>query len=136
VSQPFKLKAPRALEHQEQTALFQYAAIQARNDPRWDLLNASQNGLSASSIHQARLAKACGMKKGFPDVSLPVPAGGYHGLFIEMKRKGGVPSDVSPEQREWLARLSEQGYWTTVAFGWADAVAQIQQYLTASAGGA
>lgn len=131
MSQPFKLKAPRALEHQEQAALFQYAAIQARNDPRWSLLNASQNGLPASSIHQARQAKACGMKKGFPDVALPVPAGGYHGLFIEMKRKGGVPSDVSPEQREWLARLNEQGNLAVVAFGWAQAVEQIQQYLSA-----
>jgi hypothetical protein len=43
----FKLTPPRALERQEQQALFQWAAIEARRDGRLLLLNASQNGLRA-----------------------------------------------------------------------------------------
>lgn len=125
----FRLAAYHALEEQEQAALFRFAAIQARSDPRWSLLNASQNGLAASSKAAAARAKACGMKKGFPDVSLPVPASGYHGLYVEMKRKDGVPSDVKPEQREWLARLNAQGYRAEVAYGWAHAVEVITDYL-------
>lgn len=129
MTKPFKLTAPRALEHQEQAALFQWAAIEARRDPRLLLLNASQNGLRASSIQQAVLAKKCGMKKGFPDVFLSVAANGWHGLFIEMKRKGGVPSDISDEQRGWIIALLEQRYWAVVCFGWEQAVAQIEMYL-------
>lgn len=61
-------------------------------------------------------------------------AGGYHGLFIEMKRKGGVPSDVTPEQRAWLERLNAQGYRASVAFGWEDAAEKIMVYLEADDG--
>lgn len=128
-SKPFRLTAPRAMEHQEQAALFQWAAVEARRDPRLLLLNASQNGLRASSIQQAAQAKKCGMKKGFPDVFLPVAARGWNGLFIEMKRKDGVASDVSPEQRQWLADLTAQGYRAVVCFGWESAVKTIGEYL-------
>lgn len=129
MAKPFKLTAPRALEHQEQAALFQWAAVEARRDPRLKLLNASQNGLPASSIQQAVLAKKCGMKRGYPDVFLPVAARGWHGLFIEMKRRDGVASDVSPEQRQWLADLTEQGYQAVIAFGWEQAARLIEGYL-------
>lgn len=129
MSKPFKLTAPRALEHQEQAALFQWASVEARRDPRLLLLNASQNGLRASSAQMAKRAKDCGMKKGFPDVFLPVAAGGWHGLFIEMKRKGGVNSDVKKEQQEWISELRHHGYKAEVAFGWEHAVSIITAYL-------
>ncbi len=125
---PLSLKPPRPKEHEEQAALFKFAAIQEMRDPRWAMLNASQNGMR-TSIQQAVRAKACGMKAGFPDISFPVPASGYHGLFIELKRQGGRPSDVSPEQRAWLAALDFQGYKTVVAYGWEQAVAAITAYL-------
>lgn len=128
MTRPFKLTAPRALERQEQAALFQWAAVEANRDPRLKLLNASQNGMRTTP-QQAKRAKDCGMKKGYPDVFLPVAAGGWHGLFIELKRKGGVPSDVSKEQREWIWNLVEQDYQAVVAFGWEDAVTLIQEYL-------
>jgi hypothetical protein len=130
-ARPFRLTAPNASEREEQAALFRYAAIQARRDDRWAFLNSSQNGLQAASIQQAARAKAGGMKKGYPDVFLPVASGGWHGLFIEMKRKNGVPSDVSPEQHEWLWRLLEQNYQAVVCFGWEQAVKQIHDYLGA-----
>jgi hypothetical protein len=129
MSRPFKLKAPRALEYQEQAALFQWASVEARRDPRLLLLNASQNGLRASSIHTAKRAKDCGMKKGFPDLFLPVASGGRYGLFVELKRVGGTPCEVSPEQSWWLEQLSEQGYRAVVAYGWQDAAEQIEKYL-------
>lgn len=119
---------PPALERQEQAALFRLAENRARRDPRWSLLNASLNGLP-TTIPQAVLAKKCGMKKGYPDLFLPVAARGYHGLFIELKRKDGTPSDVTLEQRAWLDRLSVQGYRASVAFGWEDAANQITAYL-------
>ena len=99
-------------------------------EPRLALLNSSQNGLRVS-IRTAIKAKAGGMRRGFPDVFLPVPCNGQHGLFLEMKRKGGRPSDLSPDQRQWLAALREQGYAAQVAFGWEEAVRIILAYLGA-----
>lgn len=124
----FRLTAPCALEREEQAALFRYAALQSRRDSRWSLLNSSQNGMRTTPA-QARWAKACGMRKGFPDISLPVPSHGYHGLFIELKRRGATECAVRPEQREWLAQLAGQGYAAQVAYGWEHAIEVISAYL-------
>jgi hypothetical protein len=48
----------------------------------------------------ANWPKAEGMKPGVLDLLLPVGRGGYYGLFIEMKRRIAVPSDVSKDQRD------------------------------------
>ncbi len=124
----FRLSTPRALERDEQAALFKFAQVAARNDPRWELLNANLNGLYTTP-QQARLAKMCGMKAGIPDLDLPVACQGYHGLRIELKRRGGTPCDVRPSQSRWLERLNEQGYYATVAYGWEHAVTLIRAYL-------
>ncbi len=129
MSARFRLTPTVPLEHDEQVELFRYAKVHERTDPRWRLLSASQNGLAASSKVAAARAKAAGMKKGFPDISLPVPRGPWHGLYIELKRVGAPPSDVTPEQRQWLADLTDQGYRAIVARGWVEAVEQIETYL-------
>jgi hypothetical protein len=109
--------------------VFQHAALRARDDPRWGMLFAIPNGKAASSIREAVIAKRTGLKRGVPDMFLPVPAGDWHGLFLELKRVNGRPSDVSDEQAEWLRRLQDQGYQTVVAYGWKAAVAEIGAYL-------
>lgn len=124
----FRLKAPHVLERVEQEALFQWAAAMERKEPRLRLLNASLNGVRLSP-HQAVMAKKGGMKKGYPDVFLPVEVDGCNGLFIEMKRRDGKPSDVKKEQREWLTDLETQGYRALVCFGWEEAVQVIERYL-------
>ena len=129
MAKAFRLVAPHVLERTEQEALFQWATVMERKEPRLRLLNASLNGMRASSIHQAVAAKKSGMKKGYPDIFLPVAARGWNGLFIEMKRRDGVASDVSPEQRQWLADLTEQGYQAVIAFGWEQAARLIEGYL-------
>lgn len=128
-AKPFNLKAPRPLESSEQAAVFQHAALRARDDPRWGLLFAIPNGKAASSIREAVNAKRTGLKRGVPDMFLPVPAGIWHGLFIELKRADGTRTDLKPEQAEWLQRLQDQGYQTAVAYGWKAAVAEIGAYL-------
>ncbi len=100
-----------------------------RKEPRLRLLNASLNGMRASSIHQAVAAKKSGMKKGYPDLFLPVPTGVWPGLFIELKRKDGKASDVSKEQRQWIDDLREQGYHAVVCYGWESAAQVIAEYL-------
>lgn len=79
--------------------------------------------------HKAVAAKQKleGAQRGVPDLMLPIPVGSYHGLFIEMKRvKGGR---TSPEQKDWLAFLSGQGYRAEVCKGAAEAIALIDSYL-------
>ena len=67
-----------------------------------------------------------GLKPGVPDVCLPVPRGGFHGLYVEMKVGKNKPTD---NQREWLAGLKEQGYATAVCYGWEAASKVILKYL-------
>ena len=71
--------------------------------------------------------KAEGLKKGVPDLCLPVARGKWHGLYIELKRtKGGR---VSQAQREWLDALEREGYAAAVAYGWEQAREMIAAYL-------
>lgn len=124
----FKLNMTHVHEHVEQAALIQWAAFMAAKEPRLKLLNASLNGVRLSPS-QSILAKKSGMKKGYPDLFLPVATPSFHGLFIELKRKDGNPSDVSKEQREWLADLYGQNYKALVCYGWEDAAQVISAYL-------
>lgn len=99
-------------EHEEQKDVIQwfdlqYPALKGR-------LAAVPNGGQRHVVVGAKL-KAEGVRKGFPDLMLLTPAGGYSGLIIEMKRvKGG---SVSAEQADWLAWLAEQGFKTAVCKG-------------------
>lgn len=70
--------------------------------------------------------KTAGVKRGVPDLFLPVPSGQYHGLFIEMKKIGGKASD---DQLWWLSHLKENGYAIAVCYGWQKATEVLQWYL-------
>lgn len=53
------------------------------------------------------ILKREGVVAGVPDLFLPFSAGGYGGLFIEVKAPGGV---VSPAQKDMIQRLRGSGY--------------------------
>lgn len=75
----------------------------------------------------AAMLKATGATAGVPDLLIPASRKGWHGLFIEMKRtKGGT---ISPEQKDWLAHLNEQGYRAEVCKGFEAAKAVIKDYF-------
>lgn len=63
---------------------------------------------------------------GVSDVFLPVARGGFHGLYVELKVKGGKPSD---NQKWWIAETTKQGYLSVVCFGWVEAKEVIEGYL-------
>lgn len=67
-----------------------------------------------------------GVRSGVPDLMLPIPSGGYHGLFVEIKTKGGR---VSQSQKKWIDALNGLGYMAVVAYGWEDARCKILEYL-------
>ena len=122
-----KMKKPAIpTEHQEQCALIKWSLLACAEFPVLRLLHSSGNGARVS-IGMACKLKASGMKSGVPDLLLPVPCKGKHGLFIELKRRQG--GQVSPEQVAWLADLLKQGYEARVCRGWEAARAAILEYL-------
>lgn len=118
-------------ENQEQQLLFEWAALSAGRWPELALMYHIPNGGSRSKSEAGRF-KAEGVKSGVPDICLPVARGGYHGLYIELKRvKGGR---VSPAQQGWIAALRDQGYCACVCKGWDDAAHIIKAYLEGRVG--
>lgn len=112
-------------EAQEQAAVFEWAAWASKRTPELNLLYHVPNGGSRNPV-EARNLKAQGVKAGVPDLVLPVARGQYHGLYIELKRKGGRPQE---SQLWWIAHLREQGYAALICYGADDARATIARYL-------
>ena len=70
-----------------------------------------------------------GVKRGVPDIILPVGRRSKFGLVIELKRVDGKMSDVSEEQKDWLRWFKRQNWSTHVAFGFEHAKRIIITYL-------
>lgn len=119
-------KIPIPTESEEQQALFRWAEWASGQYPELKLLYHIPNEGKRSKGTGGRM-RAEGLKKGVPDLCLPVPRGKYHGLYIEMKRvEGGKLSD---DQKEWIFNLSRQGYCAERCDGWQKAAELIVAYL-------
>lgn len=115
--------ASSGTESGHQKALFQWAALSGRVELQ--LMFAIPNGGKRDMITAARM-KAEGVKKGVPDIMLPVARGPYHGLFIEMKVGKGR---LSPEQESWIERLVAEDYCVHVCYSWTEAKTALENYL-------
>ena len=113
------------IESEHQQALFEWAKLASGGIPELKLMYHVPNGGKRDHAEAARL-NAEGVKPGVPDVFLPVPRGGYHGLWIELKVDGGKPSK---EQRDWLEYLNGAGYCALLCYGWQTAQMEIEQYM-------
>ena len=120
------IMGPIPTEAQEQTTLFQWAGMMAGKWPELRLCHAIPNGGSRNPI-EARHLKEQGVKPGIPDLFLPCARGGWHGLYIEMKRRKG--GRVSIEQKKTIIALREQGYRVEVCEGWEKARDVIVEYM-------
>jgi len=108
-------------ESQEQIQLIQWC----RTDPRLQYLFHIPNESVGGRGWLVR-NRQMGVKAGVPDLFYPVPLGGYHGLFIEMKANNGRPSAV---QKRWLKVLNDLGYKAVVCAGWEEARDVLIEYL-------
>ncbi len=115
-------------EHGHQAAVFCWAAQNMPSYPCLAWMHAIPNGGQRSKSQASRL-KVEGVKSGVADIFLPVLRGNCAGLYIEMKREDGMPSDVSEDQLAFGAFVTMQGYGWTVAFGWEDAIRILIGYL-------
>lgn len=112
-------------EHTEQVAVIQWAELSLGRYPELELLHAIPNGGHRRPGVAGKL-RAEGVRRGVPDLCLPVARGGAHGLYIEMKAPGGRER---PEQRWWRERLCEQGYRSVVCVGADEAICALVAYL-------
>ncbi len=88
------------------------------------------NGGNRSAFTGAQM-KALGVKKGQPDLLLPVCRAGFHGLVIEMKATNGR---LTEEQKEWLAHYEHQGWQTHTCHSAEEAHAAICSYFNVDPG--
>lgn len=113
-------------ESEEQEFLFNWTQYNINRLPGIELLFHVPNG-GKRDARTATALKRQGVKAGVPDLVLPVPKGGYHGAYIELKVGDNKPTTL---QRIWLSNLELQGYFTKVCYGWKDAAETIERYLT------
>ena len=120
-------------ENQHQMAVIkwtQQAGIR-RKWPELSLLHHIPNERLCTQ-RQGKMLKLMGVKRGVPDLFLPVPRGRYHGLWIEMKTETGSTTD---DQEWWGEHLLSQGYMWEVCHGWQSAVRILEWYMGLSTGG-
>jgi hypothetical protein len=120
-------------EHGEQMAVFCWAAQNQSRYPMLKWMFAVPNGGERSMAGAAAL-KAEGVKKGVADIFVPYPVWSmdqiaYCGLFIEMKRAHGVPSDFKQEQIDFAVEVRMRDYIWRPCFGWLQAVTLLECYL-------
>jgi hypothetical protein len=75
---------------------------------------------------QGKHLRELGMTAGIPDIFMSVPSQGYHGLYIEVKRPGGILSAV---QQEAIRNLTNQGYKCIVPESVTEAIDAVKEYL-------
>lgn len=108
-------------ETQEQKQLIQWC----RTDPRFQFLFHIPNESVGGQGWMVR-NRQMGVRAGVPDLFYPVPAQGYHGLFIEMKTEKGR---LDPKQKRWIEILEAFGYKCVVAHGWEKARDALLEYV-------
>lgn len=117
------------LEDVEQITLFRWRDMFAGRYPELMLMHHIPNGGSRNKAEAAKL-KRMGVKAGVPDIFLPVPKNGRHGLYIELK---AGKNTATKEQTEFIESVRALGYEAEVCRGWEAAAAAILQYLTGKA---
>ena len=127
----------RQPEHDEQVALFNWAAYFESKCPSLGMMFAIPNGGHRHKAVAGKM-KAEGVKAGVPDIFLAVR--GYSikkinnidarilhaGLFIEKKNK---PKKTTKSQEIWIQKLRESGYQCNVCYSWIEAAKEICAYL-------
>jgi len=128
------------LEDGEQAALFDWARVDAHpllpaGKKIGDYLFAIPNGGNRNVREAARL-KRQGVKAGVSDCFLPIPAGAFNGLWIEMKKQrqhfGSMAEAnraLSDPQKNWFGVMRALNYECVCCYGWEEAREAILHYL-------
>lgn len=116
---------PTISEDVIQAQVITWAKSQAKVYPELTRLFHVPNGGQCHATVAAKL-QGQGVKPGVPDLCLPVPRFGCHGLWIEMKSQDGR---VSAPQKDWIAFLRSAGYRVEVCRSFDEARSVLLGYL-------
>ena len=112
-------------EHDLQASFFDWASRAVREWPELDLMFAIPNGGHRNKIVAAKLKRE-GVKAGVADIFLPVPKGGYSGMWMELKYRKGKLSDA---QLRFLTSMVHMGYYAVAARDWEALAEETVNYL-------
>lgn len=115
--QPPRVLSPsayRALEDQEHFALVKWRDLMSGQVPELRWLFHCPNGEFRTKGTAVKLAKM-GVLRGVSDFLWLYPKGRYHGLCLELKARGGIPT---PDQLTFLQWAKKQGYYADWCQGW------------------
>ena len=120
------MKTYQLSEDQEQEIVIQWKELMVNQFPKLKYLHHCPNGGSRHPAEAMKLRRM-GVVPGVSDLFLPVARHGYHGIWIEMKRKHD--GKLSKPQKEWLEGMREEGYKAVRADGADEAIAILEEYL-------
>lgn len=115
-----KKEVLRPTETDEQIVVAQYCRYQ-----KIPFVHIPNEGLRSKRM--GAMLKEMGLQKGFPDIHIPQARGGYHAMYIELKRD--KLAHPTREQLEWVAYLNKNGYYAVVAYGADAAISEIKKYM-------
>ena len=124
---PYVPRLSEVTEQDEQIAVITWAAYNRGKWPMLERLYHTPNGGYRNAAEAVQL-KRMGVRPGVPDLFLPYPAGGFHGLWLEMKTDTGRPTVC---QRDWIEYLRSVGYAAYICLGAGEAINAIETYLAA-----
>lgn len=113
-------------EDDEQITLFEWINLQLGRWPELEYAYHVPNGGHRNKL-TAMVLKGMGVKRGVPDIHIPVPMGPYHGLWIELKKQRG--GRLEQEQRIWLSAMKRLGHYAVCCEGWEEAAGYIEAYM-------
>ena len=144
---PRRVKPKRGRVYREETIqkeIFKILEPRRQTDKRLKWIHSNPNGGNINSIGVVVKLKNLGMTTGVPDIFLPYPCGGYHGLYLEIKlpkeeivyregktdkKKVALKTYLKPEQREFKSDQESLGYKVEVVRSVAEALVAIENYI-------
>lgn len=115
----------KKLEYDEQKAFVKWVRKEYPQHAR--RLLSIENAAHRGSLMRASMAKASGMVAGASDLFFRFPCGGFHGLWIEMKKHDGK---ATPDELRFLQEARADGYAGVVCQGAEEAKTAFRHYLS------
>jgi hypothetical protein len=123
-----KRRARNNREHDMQCAIFDWARLYENQYPALHWIYAIPNAGRRSKAEGARMRRE-GLRAGVVDICLPVPRGGFHGLYVECKIK---PNQLTADQAAFLKAMEILGHYTSVWWTFDQAIAELGAYIRGS----
>lgn len=92
-----------------------------------EMLYCASAGGMRTTLSVAKKMKASGYVKGVPDLQLMHPTNIHNGMFIELK--ADKKSYATKEQKIWIEKLNQRGYYAVICKGFDHAIEEITNYL-------